>query len=57
MGTRQEDHSGQRAFILTLSAIIPVTLFCAFELLRIPADQKNAFLFGLSKERLLMLSG
>ena len=57
MGTRQEDHSGQRAFILTLSAIIPVTLFCAFKLLRIPADQKNAFLFGLSKERLLMFSG
>lgn len=57
MGTHKEDHSNQRAFVLTLLAIIPVTIFCAFTLLRIPADQKNAFLFGLSKERLLMLGG
>ncbi len=57
MGTHKEDHSNQRAFVLTLFAIIPVTIFCAFSLLKIPADQKNAFLFGLSKERLLMLVG
>ncbi len=57
MGNRQETHSDQRALILTLLASILSTVYCAFLLLRIPADSKNAFLFGLSKERLLMLSG
>ena len=57
MGIRRETHSDQRALILTLLASILSTVYCAFLLLRIPADSKNAFLFGLSKERLLMLSG
>ena len=47
--------SDQRALNLTLSAGALATIICTIELLRIPADSKNAFLFGLSKERLLML--
>lgn len=57
MGIRQETHSKQRALVLTLLSSAISTIFCAFQLLKIPADVKNAFLFGLSKERLLMLSG
>ena len=57
MGIRQETHSNQRALVLTLLVSAISTIFCAFQLLRIPADVKNAFLFGLSKERLFMLSG
>lgn len=57
MGIRKETHSNQRALVLTLFISAISTIFCAFQLLRIPADVKNVFLFGLSKERLLMLSG
>ncbi len=57
MEDRPETHSNQRALILTLIFAAAETLFCAFLLLRIPSDAKNAFLFGLSKERLLMLAG
>ena len=56
MEDRPETHSNQRALILTLVFIAAETLFCGFRLLRIPSDAKNAFLFGLSKERLLMLA-
>ena len=48
-------HSDQQALNLTLSAAALATIICTIELLRIPTDSKNAFLFGLSKERLLML--
>ena len=48
-------HSDQQALNLTLSAAALATVICTIELLRIPTDSKNAFLFGLSKERLLML--
>ncbi len=47
--------SNQLSLNLTLSAAALATIICTIELLRIPADSKNAFLFGLSKERLLML--
>ena len=57
MGNHQETNENQRALILTLCVSILSAFFCAFQLLKIPADSKNAFLFGLSKERLLMLSG
>ena len=57
MEDRPETHSNQRALVLTLIFIAAETVFCASELLRIPSDAKNAFLFGLSKERLLMLAG
>ena len=57
MGSHQETNENQRALILTLCVSILSAFFCAFQLLKIPADSKNAFLFGLSKERLLMLSG
>lgn len=57
MGSHQETNENQRALILTLCVSILSVFFCAFQLLKIPADSKNAFLFGLSKERLLMLSG
>ena len=56
MEDRPETHSNQRALVLTLVFIAAETLFCEFRLLRIPSDAKNAFLFGLSKERLLMLA-
>ena len=56
MEDRKETHSNQRAFVLTIAAVLAETLYCAFLLLRIPADAKNSFLFGLSKERLLMLA-
>ena len=48
-------HSEQQALNLTLSASALATVICTIELLRIPTDSKNVFLFGLSKERLLML--
>lgn len=54
MGNRQEVPSAKRAFVLTLCFSIISTVFCAYQLLQIPADAKNAYLFGLSKERLLM---
>ncbi|MBQ6508710.1 MAG: hypothetical protein IJI07_04480 [Flexilinea sp.] len=57
MEDRPETHSNQRALVLTLIFTAAETLFCSILLLRIPSDAKNAFLFGLSKERLLMLSG
>ena len=47
--------SDQHSLNLTLSAAALATIVCTIELLRIPGDSKNAFLFGLSKERLLML--
>ena len=56
MEDRPETHSNQRALVLTLIFTAAETLFCALLLLRIPSDAKNAFLFGLSKERLLMLA-
>lgn len=54
MEDRQKTDQNQRAALLTLAASFLATVFCAAELLRIPSDAKNAFLFGLSKERLLM---
>ena len=57
MGSHQKTNENQRALILTLCVSILSAFFCAFQLLKIPADSKNAFLFGLSKERLMMLSG
>ena len=54
MGDRQEIHPNQRALVLTLAAAALETILCAWALLRIPSDSKNAFLFGLSKERLMM---
>ena len=57
MDQNSESHTNQRALILTLAGCLASTIFCAWQLLRIPADSKNAFLFGLSKERLLMVSG
>ncbi|MBQ6517539.1 MAG: glycosyltransferase family 39 protein [Anaerolineaceae bacterium] len=57
MEVRNQFDSHQRAFNLSLCAAALATLFCTFELLRIPSDSKNAFFLGLSKERLLMLSG
>ncbi len=56
MEDRHEIHPEQRAIILTLAAWILETAGCTVMLLRIPSDSKNAFLFGLSKERLLMLA-
>ena len=56
MEDREKTHRDQRAFVLTLIAAALETVLCEFLLLRIPADAKNAFLFGLSKERLLMLA-
>ena len=55
MEKHHQFHSDQQALNLTLSAAALATIVCTIELLRIPADSKNAFLFGLSKERLLML--
>ena len=55
MEDRDKTNQDQRALVLTLAAAAIETALCAFLLLRIPADSKNAFLFGLSKERLLML--
>ena len=55
MEKHHEFHTEQQALNLTLSAAALATIVCTIELLRIPADSKNAFLFGLSKERLLML--
>ena len=57
MGKSQENHPKQRALILTLTAAGLETILCTFLLLRIPSGTNNDFLFGLSKERLLMLSG
>ena len=54
MGESQATHPNQRALILTLTAAALETVLCTVLLLRIPSDSKNAFLFGLSKERLLM---
>ena len=56
MEDRHELHPEQRAIILTLAVWILETAGCTVMLLRIPSDSKNAFLFGLSKERLLMLA-
>ena len=56
MGTPQTDVQHRRALSLVLILCTAATCLCTWELLRIPADQKNAFLFGLSKERLLMLA-
>lgn len=55
MEKHHQFHSDQQALNLTLSAAALATIVCTIELLRIPTDSKNAFLFGLSKERLLML--
>ena len=57
MEDRPETHSNQRALVLTLIFVATETLFCGFLLLQIPSDAKNVFLFGLSKERLMMLAG
>ncbi|MBR6089554.1 MAG: hypothetical protein IKP86_06450 [Anaerolineaceae bacterium] len=57
MENRHKIHPKERALVLTLTAASLATVLCAALLLQIPADNKNAFLFGLSKERLLMLSG
>ncbi len=57
MGKSQENHPNQRALILTLTAAALETILCTVLLLRIPSGINNAFLFGFSKERLLMLSG
>ena len=57
MEDRPETHSNQRALVLTLIFVAAETLFCGFLLLQIPSDAKNVFLFGLSKERLMMLAG
>ena len=54
MGNRHEVDENKRALVLTIIASAAATVFCALQLLMIPADSKNAFLFGLSKERLLM---
>ncbi len=56
MEDREKTHRDQRSLVLTLTAAALETAVCAFLLLRIPADAKNAFLFGLSRERLLMLA-
>ncbi len=55
MEKHHEILSDKRALNLTLSAAALSTILCTIELLRIPTDSKNAFLLGLSKERLLML--
>lgn len=56
MESRHEPHPEKRAIVLTIILWILETAGCAILLLRIPSDSKNAFLFGLSKERLLMLT-
>ncbi len=56
MEDRPQLHRHQRTLILTLLLNAAETLGCAYLLYRIPADAKNNFLFGLSKERLLMLA-
>ena len=57
MGEAKTDRPHQRELTLTLILCTLGTCFSAWLLMRIPSDAKNAFLFGLSKERLLMLSG
>ena len=57
MENRNEAPRKKQALVLTLSVSILFTIFCAYQLVNIPADTKNAFLFGLSRERLLMTAG
>lgn len=56
MEDRPQILRNQRALVLTLILNAAETLGSAYLLYRIPADSKNNFLFGLSKERLLMLA-
>ena len=57
MENRREISKNQRAFDLTVILAAAATFVSAYSLLRIPADSKNAFFLGLSKERLVMVSG
>ncbi len=56
MEDRPQICRNQRTLVLTLLLNAAETLGCAYLLGNIPADAKNTFLFGLSKERLLMLA-
>lgn len=56
MEDRPQIYRNQRTLVLTLLLNAAETLGCAYLLCNIPADAKNTFLFGLSKERLLMLA-